>query len=131
MSDLTNKPFFDEESVRRAFELPDWPAATEIVVYCRRSDSHETIEAVAERAGWKIDRYVYIDDSPVASFYKQGQVMLAKREAVDWDFKPAPLSDNVIELPRHIKEQMRCNYQTWVNQMLGMPGKKENNNIKE
>lgn len=111
-NDLTNKPFFDEESLRRAFEDPLWPAGTEIVVYCRHADNNEVIEAAAKWAGWKIDRYVYIDDLPIANIYKQGAVSFAKRESVDWKHEPTMLrhSDWRDHLP---------SIQEWQSMMLG------------
>ena len=89
--------FFSE-----AFQFPDWPAGTEVVCYCRSTDSRDTIEQIAQRGGWKIVKYVHIDELPVAKLYKPGQVMFAKREAVEWKYKPTP-----IELS------------TWRDQMLG------------
>ena len=74
--------FFSEEDVKRAFQFPDWPAGTEIVCYCRSTDSRDTIEQIAQRGGWKIVKYVHIDELPIAQLYKPGQVMFAKREVV-------------------------------------------------
>ena len=76
--------FFSEEDVKRAFQFPDWPAGTEIVCYCRSTDSHDTIEQIAQRGWWKIVKYVHIDELPIAKLYKPGQVMFAKREVLDW-----------------------------------------------
>ena len=95
-------PFFSEEDVKRAFQLPDWPAGTEIVCYCRSTDSRDTIEQIAQRGGWKIVKYVHIDELPIANLYKPGQAMFAKREALEWKHKPTS-----IELS------------TWRDQMLG------------
>ena len=92
--------FFSDEDVKRAFQFPDWPAGTEIVCYCRSTDSRDTIEQIAQRGGWKIVKYVHIDGLPIAELYKSGQVIFAKREAVE--YKPTP-----IELS------------TWREQMLG------------
>lgn len=94
--------FFSEEAEKRAFQFPDWPAGTEIVCYCRSTDSRDTIEQIAQRGGWKIVKYVYIDELPIAKLCKPGQVIFAKREAVEWKYKPTP-----IELS------------PWRNQMLG------------
>lgn len=94
--------FFSEEDVKRAFQLPDWPAGTEVVCYCRSTDSRDAIEQIAQRGGWKIVKYVHIDELPIAKFYKPGQVMFAKREAVELEYTPTP-----IELS------------TWREQMLG------------
>ena len=94
--------FFSEEDVKKTFQLPDWPAGTEIVCYCRSTDSRDTIERIAQRGGWKIVKYVYIDELPIAKLYKSGQVMFAKREAVEWKCEPTPM-----ELA------------TWRGQMLG------------
>ena len=94
--------FFSEEDVKKAFQFPDWPAGTEIVCYCRSTDSRDAIEQIAQRGGWKIVKCVHIDELPIAKLYKPGQVMFAKREAVEWKYKPTP-----IELS------------TWRDQMLG------------
>ena len=94
--------FFSEEDVKRAFQFPDWPADTEIVCYCLSTDSRDTIEQIAQRGGWKIVKYVHIDELPIAKLYKPGQVMFAKREAVELEYTPTP-----IELS------------TWREQMLG------------
>lgn len=81
--------FFSEEDVKKAFQFPDWPAGTEIVCYCRSTDSRDAIEQIAQRGGWKIVKYVHIDELPIAKLYKPGQVMFAKREAFEW--KRAPI----------------------------------------
>ena len=94
--------FFSDEDVKKAFQFPDWPAGTEIVCYCRSTDSHDTIEQIAQRGGWKIVEYVHIDELPIAKLYKPGQVMFAKREAVELEYTPTS-----IELS------------TWREQMLG------------
>ena len=80
--------FFSDEEVKKALQFPDWPAGTEIVCYCRSTDSHETIEQIAQRGGWKIVKYVHIDELPVANLYEPGQVMFAKREALEWKRYP-------------------------------------------
>ena len=94
--------FFSEEDVKKAFQDPDWPAGTEVVCYCRSTDSHDTIEQIAQQRQWKVVEYVRIDELPIAMFLKPGDVMFAKREAVEWKYKPTP-----IELS------------TWRDQMLG------------
>jgi hypothetical protein len=94
--------FFSEEDVKRAFQLPDWPAGTEIVCYCRSTDSRDAIEQIAQQRQWKIVEYVHIDELPIAKLYKPGQVVLAKREAVEWKRDPT--------MPT---------YEEWRNQMLG------------
>lgn len=38
--------FLDEKAVRKAFGHPEWPRGTEIVCFCRRSDSLDNIEQV-------------------------------------------------------------------------------------
>ena len=76
--------FFSEEDVKKAFQLPDWPAGTEVVCYCRSTDSHDAIEQIAQQRQWKIAKYVHIDELPIAKLYKPGQVVLAKREALEW-----------------------------------------------
>ena len=93
---------FSEEDVKRAFQFPYWPAGTEIVCYCRSTDSRDTIEQIAQRGGWKIVKYVHIDELPIAKLYKPWLVIFAKREAVEWKYKSTP-----IELS------------TWREQMLG------------
>ena len=94
--------FFSEEDVKKAFHFPDWPAGTEIVCYCRSTDSRDAIEQTAQRCGWKIVKYVHIDELLVANLYKSGQVMFAKREAVEWKCEPTPIE-----------------IETWRGQMLG------------
>ena len=94
--------FFSEEDVKKAFRFPDWPAGTEVVCYCRSADSRDAIEQIAQRGEWKIVKYVHIDELPIAELYKPGQVMFAKREAVEWKRDPTMLS-----------------YEEWCNQMLG------------
>lgn len=94
--------FFSEEEVKKAFQLPDWPAGTEVVCYCRSTDSRDVIEQIAQRGGWKIVEYVHIDELPITKLYKPGQVMFAKREALEWKRYPTMPS-----------------YEEWRNQMLG------------
>lgn len=79
--------FFSEEEVKKAFQFPDWPAGTEIVCYCHTdcmTDSDDTIEQIAQRGGWKIVKYVHIDELPIAKLCKPGQVVFVKREALEW-----------------------------------------------
>lgn len=97
-----NSRFFSEEDVKKTFQLPDWPAGTEVVCYCRSTNSRDTIEQIAQRGGWKIVKYVHIDELPIAKFYKPGLVMFAKREVVEWKREPTMPS-----------------YKEWRNQMLG------------
>ena len=130
--------FFDEEAVRKAFGHPDWPRGTEIVCFCRRSDSRDIIEQVALRCGWVITGYRYIDDSPVAAIQKPGQVLFALRSAVEWKQQPISMTgfnavdeqakgftakqmDNpgVMTIPRHTIRQMERDYLIWRSQMLG------------
>ena len=94
--------FFSEEDVKNAFQLPDWPAGTEVVCYCRPTDSRDVIEQIAQRGGWKIVKYVHIDELPIAKLYKPGQVVFAKREAVEWK-----------------RNSTMPIYEEWRNQMLG------------
>lgn len=94
--------FFSDEDVKKTFQLPDWPAGTEVVCYCRSTDSHDTIEQIARRVQWKIVKYVHIDELPIAMFQKPGQVVFAKREALEWRRDPTMPS-----------------YEEWRNQMLG------------
>lgn len=127
--------FFDEEAVRKAFGHPDWPRGTEIVCFCRRSDSRDIIEQAALRCGWVITGYRYIDDSPVAEIQKPGQVLFALRSAVEWEVKPLPLTTSPlhfltdklkeageIPIPDDLLEQMKRDYPKWRSQMLGDPG---------
>jgi hypothetical protein len=94
--------FFSEEDVKKAFRLPDWSAGTEVVCYCRSTDSRDIIEQIAQRVGWKIVKYVHIDELPIAKLYKPGLVMFAKREAVEWK-----------------RDLTMPSYEEWCNQMLG------------
>ena len=89
--------FFSEEDVKKAFLFSDWPAGTEVVCYCRSTDSHDTIEQIAKRGEWKIVKYVHIDELPIAELYKPGQVMFAKREAVEWKRDPTMPSDSIMQ----------------------------------
>lgn len=93
MNEEKDSRFFTDEMIDKAFH-PCWPAGTEIVCYCRSTDNRETIEQIAQLGKWKIVRYVYIDDLPVAQFYKPGQVMFSVREAVEWKHKPTPMDFN-------------------------------------
>ena len=83
--------FFSEEEVKKAFLLPDWPAGTEVVCYCRSTDSRDAIEQIAQQRQWKIVKYVHIDELPIAKLSKPGQVIFAKREAVELKYKPTPI----------------------------------------
>lgn len=94
--------FFSEEDVKKAFQFPDWPAGTEVVCYCRSTDSHDTIEQIARRAQWEIVKYVHIDELVIGKLFKPGDVMFAKREAVEWKLD--------FTMP---------SYEEWRNQMLG------------
>lgn len=83
--------FFSEEEVKNTFQLPDWPVGTEIVCYCRSTDSRHTIEQIAQRGGWKIVKYVHIDELPMAKLYKPVHVMFAKRGTLEWKYKSTPM----------------------------------------
>lgn len=48
---------FSEEDVKKAFQLPDWPAGTEVVCYCRSTDSRDTIEQIAQQRQWTMAVY--------------------------------------------------------------------------
>lgn len=93
MNDDKDYRFFTDEMIDKAFH-PCWPAGTEVVCYCRSTDSRDTIEKIAQRGKWKIVKYVYIDDLPTAILHKPGQVLFAKREAVEWEYKPTPIDFN-------------------------------------
>ena len=94
--------FFSEDDVKKAFQLPDWPAGTEVVCYCRSTDSRDAIEQEAQQRQWKIVKYVHIEELPIAKLYKPGQVVLAKCEA--------------LELKR---DSTMPSYEEWRNQMQG------------
>lgn len=83
-----NSRFISNEDAKKDFQLPDWPAGTEVVCYCRSTDSRDTIEQIALQRQWKIVKYVYIDEHPIAKLYKPGQVGFAKREALEWKRDP-------------------------------------------
>ena len=125
---------FDEDAVRKAFGHPDWPRGTEIVCFCRRSDSRDIIELAALCCGWVIGGYRYIDDSPLAETQKPGQVIFALRSAFEWEIKPLPLTTSPlhfptdrlketgeIPIPDDLLEQMKRDYQKWRSQMIGIP----------
>lgn len=87
--------FFSEEAVKKAFQLPDWPAGTEVVCYCRSTDSRYAIEKIAWQKSWKILRYIYIDDMPIAALFKEpGQVIFTKRNVIAHNMKTDMLSYN-------------------------------------
>jgi len=94
--------FFSEEAGKKAFQLPDWPAGTEVVCYCRSTDSRDAIEQITQQRQWKIVKYVHIDELPIAKLYKPGQAVFAKREAVEWR-----------------RDLTMPGYEEWRNQMLG------------
>lgn len=83
--------FFSEEDVKKAFQLHDWPAGTEIVCYCRSTESRDAIEQIAQQGGWKIVKYFHIDELPIAKFYKPGQVIFAKCGTWEWKRQPTPM----------------------------------------
>ena len=93
MTNDKDSRFFSDEMIDKLFH-PCWPAGTEIVCYCRSTDNRDTIEQIARRGQWKIVSYVYIDGHPTAQLYEPGQVLFAKREAVEWEYKPTPIDLN-------------------------------------
>lgn len=94
--------FFSDEDVKRAFQFPDWSAGTEVMCYCRSTDSRDAIEQIAQQRQWKIVEYVHIDEHPIAKLYKPRQVALAKREVLEWK-----------------RDSTMPSYEEWCNQMLG------------
>lgn len=89
--------FFSDKDVKKAFRFPEWPAGTEIVCYCRSTDICDAIEQIAQQRQWKIVKYVHIDELPIAKLYKPGQVMFAKREAVEWKRDPTMPSESIMQ----------------------------------
>lgn len=87
-----NSRFFSDEAVKKAFQLPDWPAGTEVVCYCRATDNRDAIEQLAQQKQWKIVKYVHIDELPMNNLFKPREVMFAKREAVEWKRDPTMLT---------------------------------------
>ena len=74
--------FFSEEYIKKAFQFPDWPAGTEVVCYCRSTDSRSTIEQIAQRGGWKIVKYVHIDELPIGQLVDAHVVVFCQYDLV-------------------------------------------------
>ena len=125
------KRFFDEEAVRKAFGHPGWPRGTEVVVYARKEDREKALEKMSQM-GYVVTEFVEVDGLQ-AEIMGEGRFLAAKADALrqptPWE---APLStsgraredsmrNSVIYPSRELIEQMKRDYQKWIDQMLGVP----------
>jgi len=122
---------FDEEAVRKAFEHPDWPRGTEVVVYARKEDREKALMVILQK-GYVVTEFVEVDGLQ-AEIMGDGRFFAAKADALrlpmPWE---APLStagraledsmhNSVIYPSRELTEQMKRDYPKWLDQMLGFP----------
>ena len=123
--------FFDEEAVRKAFELPDWPRGTEVVVYARKEDREKALKKMSQM-GYVVTEFVEVSGLQ-AEIMGEGSFVAAKadalRQPMHWE---APLytsgraredsmRNSVIYPSRELIEQMKRDYPKWLDQMLGVP----------
>lgn len=123
--------FFGEEAVRKAFEHPDWPRGTEVVVYARKEDCEKALVKMSQM-GYAVSKFVEVDGLQ-AEIMGEGRFFAAKADALrqptHWE---APLStagrawedsmrNSVIYPSSELIEQMKRDYPIWLDQMLGFP----------
>ena len=121
--------FFDEKAVRRAFGHPGWPRGTEVVVYARKEDREKALEKMSQM-GYVVTEFVEVSGLQ-AEIMGEGRFIANKADALrqltPWE---TPLStagrawedsmhNSVIYPSRELIEQMKRDYPTWLDQMLG------------
>ena len=124
---------FDDEAVRKAFEHPDWPRGTEVVVYARKEDREKALVKMSQM-GYVVTEFVEVSGLQ-AEIMGDGRLVAAKADLlrpkpVRWE--PSPYSvvkawqdrihNNVIYPSRVLIEQMKRDYPICRSQMLGVPG---------
>ena len=123
--------FIDEEAVRKAFGLPDWPRGTEVVVYARKEDREKVLVKMSQM-GYVVTEFVE-EDGLQAEILGEGHFLAEKADALR---QPTPweaslsmagraledsMRNSVIYPSRELTEQMKRDYPKWLDQMLEFP----------
>lgn len=123
--------FFDEKAVRRAFGHPGWPRGTEVVVYARKEDREKALVKMLQM-GYAVTEFVEVDGLQ-AEIMGEGRFVATKADALRqltslethlstagraWEDS---MRNSFIYPSRELIEQMKRDYQKWINQMLGVP----------
>lgn len=124
--------FFDEKAVRRAFGRPGWPRGTEVVVYARKEDREKALVKMSQM-GYAVTEFVEVDGLQ-AEILGEGRMIATKADALrQFTSLETPLSTasrawedsmrNSVIYPSHeLIEQIKRDYQKWIDQMmLGVP----------
>ena len=121
--------FFTPDILDMATHQPDWPRGTEVVVYARKEDREKALMKMAQK-GYTVTKFVEVDGLQ-AEIMGEGRFMAAKaeflREPIGWKTAPQAavqkwkdrLKDSVIPIPPDLIEQMKRDYPTWRDMMLG------------
>lgn len=121
--------FFDKEAVHKAFDLPDWPRGTEVVVYARKEDREKALVKMLQM-GYAVTKFVEVDGLQ-AEIMGEGRFSAAKadalRQPIPWEAHLSTavrawedsMRNSVIYPSRELTEQMKRDYPTWLDQMLG------------
>ena len=124
-----DKPFISADAVGKAMQGPDWPRGTEVVVYACKEDREKALVKVSQM-GYTVTKFVEVDGLR-AEIMGDGCFMVAKAEFLyegikrNTDYITAVqaqkdrLKDSVIPIPPDLIEQMKRDYPTWRDMMLG------------
>ena len=79
-----NLRWIDDAILARIKEQANWPAGTEVIIYCHDCD-RETVTAEIERKGYKVVHYVSCDQDPILAYaIHEGQYVMCKKEKIIW-----------------------------------------------
>lgn len=125
-----NKSLFTPEIIGMAAQEPDWPRGTEVVVYARKEDREKALMKTSQK-GYVVTKFVEVDGLQ-AEMMGEGRFIAVMADAlrpkpVRWE--PSPYSvvkawqdrmqNNVIYPSSELIEQMKRDYPTWRDMMLG------------
>lgn len=87
-----NLRWIDDAILARIKEQANWPAGTEVIIYCHDCD-RETVTAEIERKGYKVVHYVSCDQDRILDYaIQKGQYVMVQKVPVKWDKLPADKS---------------------------------------
>jgi hypothetical protein len=104
-----NLRWIDDAILARMKEQANWPAGTEVIIYCHDCD-RETVTAEIERKGYKVVHYVSCDQDRILDYaIQKGQYLMAQKVPVKWDKLPADKSLFTLPNDYHVPSKKRRN----------------------